>query len=69
MHLISKHFHTFLLQPLQVVSVVSICFSRSRALLPGDRVLRQTPQTGFFGLRHSCRHGVQKLGWEKNSRW
>lgn len=56
---------TFLLQPLQVVSVTSICFSKSRALLPGARALRQTPQTGFLSFRHSCRHGVQNLEGEK----
>lgn len=53
--------HTFLRQPWQEVSVLSICRSSSRARTPGARALRHTPQTGFFGFRHSCRHAEQKL--------
>ncbi|TEA32742.1 hypothetical protein DBR06_SOUSAS4210051, partial [Sousa chinensis] len=46
-------------QPWQEVSVLSICRSSSTARTPGARVLRHTPQTGFFGFRHSCRHAEQ----------
>lgn len=53
--------HTFLRQPWQEVSVLSICRSSSTARTPGARALRHTPQTGFFGFRHSCRHAEQKL--------
>lgn len=53
--------HTFLRQPWQEVSVLSICRSSSAARSPGARGLRHTPQTGFFGFRHSCRHAEQKL--------
>lgn len=40
--------------------MLSICRSSSAARTPGARALRHTPQTGFFGFRHSCRHAEQK---------